>query len=67
MDKSEKPEPERLAVSVPEAAAMLGVGRTKAYEAIRTGELPSVRLGKRVLVPLAQLRAMLSGDVAGGM
>ena len=36
---------ESLAVSVTEAARLLGVGRTLAYRCVRTGELPSVTLG----------------------
>lgn len=54
----------RLAVSVSEAAAMLGLGRDLAYEAVRTGEIPSIKIGRRVLVPLAALEKMLAD--AGG-
>jgi excisionase family DNA binding protein len=33
--------------------------RGTAYEAIRRGEIPSIRVGKRILVPRAKLHAML--------
>jgi len=40
-------ERERLAVTVPEAAEMLGVSRWQAYKLVRTGAIPSVKLGPR--------------------
>lgn len=44
-------------VDVPTAAAVLGVGRTAAYELIRTGAWPTpvLRLGKLIRVPTAPL------------
>jgi excisionase family DNA binding protein len=50
-------------VSVDEAAEMIGIGRTSVYTAIRLGQLPSLRLGKRLLVPRAALEELLSGGV----
>ncbi len=55
---------ERLTMSVTEAAKRLGIGRNQAYEAIRRGEIPSVRIGRRLLVPHAGLKKMLSDDAA---
>lgn len=49
----------RATVSVEEAARFLGVGRSAAYEAARRGELPTRRLGRRVLVPVPALRDWL--------
>jgi excisionase family DNA binding protein len=49
----------RLTYTVPEAAELLGVSRGVAYEAANTGELPTVRLGRRLLVPRARLLALL--------
>ncbi|WP_371878673.1 helix-turn-helix domain-containing protein [Conexibacter sp. S30A1] len=37
---------------VEQAAQVLGVGRTAAYDAARRGELPTRRLGRRLLVPV---------------
>jgi len=51
--------PKRLTVTVPEAAKLLGVGRNGAYEAIRRGEIPSIKIGKRILVPVAARERML--------
>ena len=39
-----------------EAAELLGVGRSKVYALLATGEIPSVRVGKSVRVPAAALR-----------
>ena len=51
--------PQRLTVSVEEAAQMLGIGRGLAYELARTRRIPVVRLGRRMLIPRAALEAML--------
>jgi len=55
---------ESLTLSVPEAARLLGIGRNTAYEAVKTGQLPSVKIGNRVLVPRAALERMLSAPQA---
>ena len=49
----------RLTITVDEAAAALGLGRTATYDAVRRGEIPSVRLGRRVLIPTGPLLEML--------
>ena len=46
---------ERLTVSVPEAAEMLGVSRAHAYALVRSDQIPSLKLGRRVVVPRAAL------------
>jgi excisionase family DNA binding protein len=51
---------EPLAVGVKEAAKMLGLSRGSAYEAVRTGQIPSLRFGKRIVIPRAALNRMLS-------
>jgi excisionase family DNA binding protein len=52
-----------LTVSVTEAARLPGIGRSLAYELVARGDLPSVRLGRRVLIPgHALVRPMLTGD-----
>jgi excisionase family DNA binding protein len=50
---------ERATLRVEEAAQILGVSRSSGYEAARTGDLPTVSLGRRIVVPVAQLRRML--------
>jgi excisionase family DNA binding protein len=50
---------ERLVMTVPEAAELLGISRESAYKAARAGQLPTVTLGRRLLVPVARLNAFL--------
>jgi excisionase family DNA binding protein len=47
-----------------EVAEVLGICRSKAYELIKAGELPSVRIGCSVRVPIDQLRAWISEQQA---
>jgi excisionase family DNA binding protein len=49
----------RKTLSVEEAAHVLGIGRGSAYEAVRRGELPAIRIGKRLVVPRAALQRLL--------
>lgn len=50
---------DRATLTVEEAAELLGVGRSSAYEAARRGELPSMRLGRRLVVPVPALLRLL--------
>jgi excisionase family DNA binding protein len=50
---------ERLALSVEEAGALLGISRDLAYDLVARGELPSVRLGRRLVVPRRALEEAL--------
>lgn len=50
---------DRLTLSVGEAGALLGISRALAYELVTRGELPSVRLGRRVVVPKVALLELL--------
>ena len=45
----------RVTISVEEVAAVLGIGRSMAYEAVRSGQLPSRRLGRRIVIPVPLL------------
>ena len=56
----------RLTCSVPEAARLLGIGRDAAYAAAARGEIPTLRLGRRLVVPLAQLESLLGGGDKSG-
>ena len=47
--------------TISEAACMLGISRGSAYEAAKRGEIPTIRIGRRLLVPLAALERMLGG------
>lgn len=57
--------PERLTFTVEEAAKALGIGRGLAYEGVRIGAIPSVRIGGRVLIPKSRLQALLDGESDG--
>lgn len=54
----------RPTLTVTEAAQLLGIGRNTAYSAVQRGELPSLRIGGRVLIPTARLIALLEGGDA---
>ena len=49
----------RLTITIPEAAERLGIGRNQAYEAARRGEIPVIRIGKRMVVPVLAFERML--------
>ncbi len=49
----------RVTLTVEEAASLLGLGRSAAYEAARRGQIPTRRLGRRVVVPVPALLAWL--------
>ena len=54
---------DKKTLSIPEVGKVLGIGRSAAYEAARSGQLPTIRIGRRILVPLVALERML--DQAG--
>ncbi len=47
-----------------DAARELGIGRSKTYELLRRGEIPSIRIGRSVRVPAAQLREWIARRAA---
>ena len=54
-----QPADERLALSVEEAGALLGISKDLAYDLVARRELPSVRLGRRIVVPRRALEETL--------
>jgi excisionase family DNA binding protein len=44
-----------LTLTVEQAAQVLGIGRSTAYELVRTGDLKHIRLRRRIVVPVAHL------------
>ena len=50
----------RRTVSVKEAARLLGVSRTTAYECVHRGEIRTIRLGRRILIPLNVIDELLA-------
>jgi excisionase family DNA binding protein len=51
-------------LTVEEAGVLLRLSRGTAYEAVRRGDIPVVKIGRRLLVPRARLMAMLSAGEA---
>ena len=50
-------------ITVEQAGQLLGVSRRSAYRAAAAGEIPTIRLGRRLLVPTQRLLALLGiGD-----
>ncbi|MBE5074234.1 helix-turn-helix domain-containing protein [Erythrobacteraceae bacterium E2-1 Yellow Sea] len=50
---------EPICVRVNDAARMIGIGRTKLYELISTGELETVKIGKATRVTTASLHELV--------
>ena len=51
----------KLTLTIDEAQEISGLGRTKLYELLKSGELPARKLGKRTLILHADLEAFLAG------
>ena len=56
------PVAERLTLTVEEAATLLGISRAFAYEAVGRGEIPSIRIGRRILVPKAGVNRLVGAE-----
>ncbi len=54
--------PDSLTMTVDEAGELLGVGRNTIYKAARNGQIPTIRIGKRDLVPVAAIKKLLNGE-----
>ena len=48
-----------LAFSIRDACAAIGIGRTKLYALINEGKLTAVKVGRRTLVTVASIKALL--------
>ena len=51
--------PTKITYTVTEAAELLGISRSGAYECVRRGEIPSLTLGRRVVIPRRSFEALL--------
>jgi excisionase family DNA binding protein len=49
-------------LTVEEVRKRLRLGRNAMYDAISNGQVPSIRLGRRILIPRVALEAMLRGE-----
>ena len=54
---------QRLTLTVEEAAHALGISRAFAYESVAKGEIPCIRIGKRILIPKIALEKMLNASL----
>ena len=50
---------ERVTFTVEETAKLLGIGRQLAYDRVITGEIPVIKIGRRLLVPRRALEKLL--------
>lgn len=57
---------EDIVLTVEEAAKRLKISRPSAYLAIERGEIPVIKIGRRILVPVAALERMLAEAGSGG-
>ena len=55
---------ERRVYTIEEAGKILGLSRITAYARASDGSLPTIRFGRRLLVPKAVIDRMLSGEAA---
>jgi excisionase family DNA binding protein len=49
----------RATITIPQAGEVLGLGRDSAYRAADRGEIPTLKLGRRLLVPVPKLLRLL--------
>lgn len=54
---------QRLTFTVSESAAIMGISRTTAYELVRSGALPCVRLGRRIVITRRTIEEILGAPV----
>lgn len=50
---------EKVVLTVDESAVYLGISRPHAFKSVHDGSIPSIRIGRRILVPLAALNKLL--------
>lgn len=53
---------DRRTYTVDEVARLLGVSRGVAYEAVRTGEIRSLTIGRRIVIPPSAVAELLGSD-----
>ena len=55
-----------LLLNVKQVASLLGISDSGAYELIQEDDFPSLRIGKRIVVPKEELRKWISNHTKGG-
>ena len=64
-DRSEHNKVERFVYTVPEAGRLLGLSRNAAYAAAQRGEIPTIRIGRLLLVPKVPFHRMVGLAATG--
>lgn len=54
----------KIAYSVEETSKALGIGKTKIYELVKKGSIPSIRLDNRILIPVQALNEFINEKTA---
>jgi excisionase family DNA binding protein len=62
VEKSIASAPGGRVLTLPEVASLLRISRGSAYEAAKRREIPTIRIGRRLLVPSDALERLLSGQ-----
>ncbi len=52
---------DRIAVRLPEACRMIGIGRSKLYELMESGEIETIKIGTSRLILVSSLRTFVEG------
>lgn len=65
LQKNSRKQDEALVYTVQEAAEKLKISTNKAYELARTGQIPTIKIGGRVLVPRKRLEEMVNAEGGG--
>lgn len=55
---------DKITVSIMEASKALSLGRSKIYELIQSGDLSTLKVGRRTLIPVASLNAFVNSKAA---
>jgi len=63
MNNDDNNRTEKLLLRPAEAAEQLGVSRTRCYQLLKSGTIPSVKIGSSVRVPTGQLKAWIDDRV----
>jgi excisionase family DNA binding protein len=63
IDPARSDDRQPLTLTIPQAARILGISVSKAYEAARSGQLPTLRVGARVLISRRRLEELIDGPV----
>ena len=50
-------------ISIPRFAEMMDISRQHAYRLVKRGEVPSIKLGERYIIPMAYVRQAFKSDV----